>query len=119
MVEVDEGGGNQQREENPEDRCRREAETAPGLEIKTGHEEFHQRITDRDRHGATRAAATQKNPTRHWKILMPRDHLVTTGTERALRIKEGDAAREAVNNRVQKGSRDQPQKTHCNPGNHG
>jgi hypothetical protein len=101
MLEVDEGGGDQQRNEHPISDRHVPLEREPHGEEHQRRDQLNGEVAKRDAAAAIRAFAAQEKPADERQILVPRDLFLARRTEGALRLVHRQIERQPVDDDVQ------------------
>ena len=102
MLEINEGGGDQERNEDPVDDRDRPRKGEPDREKKEGCQQLHREIAESDFAPAARAFPAQQQPAEEAAFAAPWDWFLTRRTKRAARLVDRKMARQPVNADVER-----------------
>ena len=108
MLEVDEGGGDDECDENPIRNRDLPWVISPNNEEQERRHQLDREITKRDWRPASGAATAQHNPTQQRQIMTPRNRLFARRAKRPLRLVHGKIKRQPVDDDVKKGADGRP-----------
>ena len=103
MLEIDESGGDKERDEDPVNDRERPWEGNPDGKKKQSGEQLDCEIAKRDPAPAIRAFSAQPEPAQQGQILLPRDRFLAGRTKGTPRLVNRKIPRQPVNADVEKG----------------